>query len=48
MDDRGAFGSFTPLNKSDISFFGMSLSFYAGYFAFVGEYAVRFAFVTIR
>lgn len=48
MDDLGAFGPFAPLAISDIPFFGMSLSFYAGYFAFVGEYAVRFAFVTIR
>lgn len=48
MDEWGAFAPFAPLGISDIPFFGMSLSFYAGYFAYVGEYAARLAFVTIR
>ena len=48
MGDWSAFAPFAPLIISDIPFFGMSLSFYAVYFAFVGEYAARFAFVTIR
>lgn len=48
MDDQGAFSPFAPLTISDIPFFGMSLSFYADYFASVGEYAERLAYVTIR
>ena len=34
--------------SSGILFFGMSLSFYADYFASVGGYAACLAFVTIR
>ena len=34
--------------SSGILFFGMPLSFLAGYFASVGEYAAGLAFVTIR